>query len=70
MGPDQHNNRWTRLTRDRWFYALLVTALVAVVVLLQPFIYVLGLAVVTVIVTWPLYQCWFRSIVNAAIGRT
>ncbi len=56
MTPELPVNRWTKSTRDRWFFGILIASLISVVVLLQPFIYVLGLATVTVIVTWPLFQ--------------
>lgn len=47
---------WTQETRDRWFFGLLVASMVAVAVLFQPFVYVLGAGAVTVVVTWPIYQ--------------
>ena len=47
---------WSKKTRDSWFFGLLVASTVSTIVLMWPFVYVIGGAAVTVVVTWPLYE--------------
>lgn len=47
---------WSKRTRDTWFFGLLVASTVATIALMWPFVYVIGAAGVTVVVTWPLYE--------------
>jgi len=47
---------WSQQVRDRWFFAALGAAAIAVAVLYSQYIYVLLFAATTVVVTWPLYE--------------
>ncbi len=47
---------WGLRTRDRWFFGLLFVATAALLVLFTPFLYVLALAGVVVVVSWPAYE--------------
>ncbi len=56
--PDRRDDRqpWSRGVRDASFFVLLAASAVAVVALLLPFAVALLFAVVTVVVSWPLFQ--------------
>lgn len=46
---------WDATIRDRWFFAALTLSTVAMLVLFSPYLYVLLIAAVVVVVTWPIY---------------
>ena len=47
---------WRQETRDRWFFAALAMASVGVFWVFWPYLYVLLVAVVTVVVSWPVHK--------------
>jgi predicted PurR-regulated permease PerM len=46
---------WDGTVRDRWFFAALTLSTIAMLVLFSPYLYVLLIAAVVVVVTWPIY---------------
>ena len=50
------NQYWRKETRDGWFFAALALASVGVAWVFWPYLYVLLVAVVTVVVSWPLHK--------------
>jgi predicted PurR-regulated permease PerM len=62
VGPVAHPSPWSQTTRDRWFFAALASAFVAMLVLLSPYLNVMLFSVVTVVVTWPVYQRILRFV--------
>ena len=47
---------WRKETRDSWFFAALALASIGVVWVFWPYMYVLLVALVTVVVSWPLHR--------------
>ena len=47
---------WTQAVQDRWFFAVLTCAAVAMAWLYSSYAYVLLFSATTVVVTWPLYE--------------
>ncbi len=51
---------WAKPIRDRWFLGSLIVSLLLVMYLFSPFLFVLLVATVLVVVTWPVYGLFFR----------
>ena len=47
---------WGKQTRDKWFFAALALACIGVVWVFWPYVYVLLVALVTVVVSWPVHK--------------
>jgi predicted PurR-regulated permease PerM len=56
---------WSKQTKDRWFFGVLALSTLSVAYLFSPFLYVVLVAAVIVVVSWPLYT----RITNACGGR-
>lgn len=53
-------NPWSQKTRDTWFFGVLASSVVALLVLFSSFATVLVFAGTTVVVTWPLFERMLR----------
>lgn len=62
MSDTKPESYWDQGTRDRWFFGALAFATGAIVLLFSGFLYVLMFAVVTVVVTWPVYQAMLARV--------
>jgi predicted PurR-regulated permease PerM len=56
---------WSQRTKDRWFFGALALSTLSIAVLFSPFLYVVLVASVIVVVSWPLY----RRVTDACGGR-
>src|SRR5688572_25518377 len=56
---------WSQQTKDRWFFGALALSTLSIAYLFSPFLYVVLVAAVIVVVSWPL----FRRLTDACGGR-